>query len=59
MTSKQGKDKDKLFKGILILEENKLTICLARPGEDRPTEASSKEGSGHILLVLEPDKSKP
>ncbi len=58
-TPKQGRDKDKVFKGILILEEKRLTICLARPGDDRPTEASSKEGSGHILVVLEPAKSEP
>ena len=57
-TPKHGKDKDKVFKGILILEGNQLTICLARPGDDRPTEASSKEGSGHILLVLERAKSE-
>jgi len=47
-----------VFKGILILEENLLKLCLARPGDDRPTEASSQEGSGHILLVLEPTKSE-
>jgi uncharacterized protein (TIGR03067 family) len=58
VTPTQGKDKDKLFKGILILEGNQLTICLARPGDDRPTAAASKEGSGHILLVLEPTKSE-
>jgi uncharacterized protein (TIGR03067 family) len=58
VTPKQGKDKGKVFKGILILEENLLKLCLARPGDDRPTEASSQEGSGHILLVLEPAKSE-
>ena len=58
MTPNHGKDKGKVFKGILILEENLLKICLARPGDDRPTEASSQEGSGHILLVLEPAKSE-
>jgi uncharacterized protein (TIGR03067 family) len=58
VTPKAGKDKDKVFKGILILEDNQLKICLARPGDDRPTEASSKEGSGHILIVLEPAKSE-
>jgi hypothetical protein len=42
-----------VFQGILILAGNQLTLWLARPGEDRPTEASSTEGSGHILLVLE------
>jgi uncharacterized protein (TIGR03067 family) len=55
----QGKDKGKVHKGILIFEENLLKLCLARPGDDRPSEASSKEGSGHILLVLEPAKSEP
>jgi uncharacterized protein (TIGR03067 family) len=55
----RGKDKGKVHKGILIFEGNLLKLCLARPGDDRPTEASSKEGSGHILLVLEPVKSEP
>jgi uncharacterized protein (TIGR03067 family) len=58
VTPNHGKDKDKVFKGILILEGNQLTLCLARPGDDRPTKASSKEGSGHILLVLERAKSE-
>jgi uncharacterized protein (TIGR03067 family) len=58
VTPTQGTDKDKLFKGILILEGNQLKLCLARPGDARPTGASSKEGSGHILLVLEPDESE-
>ena len=57
VTPMHGKDKGKVFKGILIFEENLLKICLARPGDDRPTEASSQEGSGHLLLVLEPAKS--
>ncbi len=55
----EGKDKGKVYKGILIFEESLLKLCLARPGDDRPTEASSKDGSGHILLVLEPAKSDP
>ena len=58
VTPNHGKDKGKVFKGILIFEENLLKICLARPGDDRPTEASSEEGSGHLLLVLEPAKSE-
>ena len=58
VTPMHGKDKGKVFKGILIFDENLLKICLARPGDDRPTEASSQEGSGHLLLVLEPAKSE-
>jgi uncharacterized protein (TIGR03067 family) len=59
MKPTQGKDKGKVHKGIFIFEESLLKLCLARPGDDRPTEASSEEGSGHILLVLEPAKSEP
>lgn len=44
---------------IFIFEESLLKFCLARPGDDRPTEASSEEGSGHILLVLEHAKPEP
>ena len=58
LTGTEGQQKDQVFQGIFIRKGNQLTICLARPGSDRPTEASSKEGSGHILIVLEPAKSK-
>jgi uncharacterized protein (TIGR03067 family) len=57
-TATEGIQKDEVFKGIFILKGNRLTICLARPGSDRPMEAASKEGSGHILIILEPAKSK-
>jgi uncharacterized protein (TIGR03067 family) len=57
-TPRQGRDKDKVFKGIFVLEGKLLTICLARPGDDRPSEASSKDGSGHILIILEPAESE-
>jgi uncharacterized protein (TIGR03067 family) len=57
-TATEGIQKGQVFKGIFIIEGNRLTLCLARPGDDRPTEALSKEGSGHLLLVLELAKSE-
>jgi uncharacterized protein (TIGR03067 family) len=54
MTPTEGRQKDEVFKGIYLFEGNRLTLCLASPGNDRPTEASSKDGSGQILLVLDP-----
>jgi uncharacterized protein (TIGR03067 family) len=55
----QGQDKGQVHKGIFIFEGSLLKLCLARPGDDRPTKASSEQGSGHILLVLEPAKAEP
>jgi uncharacterized protein (TIGR03067 family) len=57
-TATEGIQKGEVFKGIFILNDDRLTLCLARPGSDRPTEAASKEGSGHILIILEPAKSE-
>jgi uncharacterized protein (TIGR03067 family) len=36
--------------GIYQIEGDLLTICRAAPGEERPTEFSSKSGSGHTLM---------
>ena len=56
-TPTEGRQKGEVFKGIFIRDGNRLTLCLARPSDDRPTEASSKEGSGRILMVF--DLAKP
>jgi uncharacterized protein (TIGR03067 family) len=37
--------------GIYELDGDKLTICNAEPGKERPTEFTSKEGSGNSLTV--------
>jgi uncharacterized protein (TIGR03067 family) len=58
MTASEGVQKDQVFKGIFILKGARLTLCLARPDSDRPTEPTAKEGSGHMLFVLEPAKSE-
>jgi uncharacterized protein (TIGR03067 family) len=46
-----GPNKDKRLLGIYELDGDSLKICYAAPGKDRPTEFSSKAGSGWILTV--------
>jgi uncharacterized protein (TIGR03067 family) len=53
---KEGDDKGKTQHGIYTLEGDNLKFCMAKPGKDRPKELSSKEDSGHILVVLKRDK---
>ena len=47
-----GTDKGKLVKGIYKLDDDKLTLCFAEPGKDRPKEFAGKQGTGHTLMVL-------
>jgi uncharacterized protein (TIGR03067 family) len=42
--------------GIYEFDGEKLKLCFAPPGMDRPTEFRSKEGSGHTLTVWQPEK---
>ncbi len=42
--------------GIYELSGNTYKFCLAPAGKPRPTEFTSKEGSGHSLGVLKPEK---
>ncbi|HEX5270730.1 MAG TPA: TIGR03067 domain-containing protein [Gemmataceae bacterium] len=49
--SDAGPNKGKTLKGIYKIEDDTFTYCVAGPDKDRPTEFSSKEGSGHTLLV--------
>lgn len=41
-----------VYQAVYELEGDKLTICLAGPGEDRPLNVSTAEGDGTRLLVL-------
>jgi uncharacterized protein (TIGR03067 family) len=48
----EGPDKGKTFLGIYELQGDTLKVCSAAPaGKDRPTEFSSRPGSGHFLRV--------
>jgi RNA polymerase sigma factor (sigma-70 family) len=44
-------------KGIYLLEEDKLKLCIAtEPGAERPTEFVTKEGTNYVLIVLKMKK---
>jgi RNA polymerase sigma factor (sigma-70 family) len=47
---------DHLCHGIYKLEGDTLTICLAGPDEQRPTEFASKPGTKTMLMVLKREK---
>jgi len=57
-TTTIGDDKGKLCFGIYELGEKTRKLCIAPAGMERPTEFSSKPGSGHILVTLEREKAK-
>lgn len=47
-----GKGKGEKILGIYELNKDTYRVCLAAPGKPRPTEFSSKKGSGHRLLTF-------
>jgi uncharacterized protein (TIGR03067 family) len=47
----EGPYKGKTAFGIYKLEKGEFTVCLAPPGMDRPTEFTTKSGTGEILHV--------
>jgi uncharacterized protein (TIGR03067 family) len=51
-----GPDKGKTCLGIYEIKENCRKLCYASPGKDRPTEFSSKPGSGHTLVIFKREK---
>ena len=56
ITFTDGPGKDKTQKGIYELDGDTQKICIARPGEPRPTDFVNKPDSGHIIEVLKRDK---
>lgn len=55
-TYTQGELAGKTVLGIYEADGDSMRICYALPGKDRPTEFSSKEGSGHVLITYMRDK---
>src|SRR5579872_2174418 len=47
---------DKLKLGIYEIDGDTIKFCLALPGKPRPTEFTSKEGSGHSLGTMKREK---
>jgi uncharacterized protein (TIGR03067 family) len=48
----------KTLLGIYLIDGDTIKTCYAPPGKDRPTEFSSKKGSGHTLMVWERERKK-
>jgi len=49
--SASGPNKGKILKGIYEIDGDTLKYCVAPPGKDRPTDFTSKPGSGHMLYI--------
>jgi len=56
ITQSEGAEKDKVTKGIYVLDGDDLTICYIYPGDGRPTEFKAGKGSGCILLKFRREK---
>ena len=47
-----GPSMGKVVPGIYRLTEDTYESCFALPGKERPTEFSSKQGSGHFYVIF-------
>jgi uncharacterized protein (TIGR03067 family) len=55
-----GPHKGKTLKGIFVIDNNVLKLCIGKDGEARPTGLSSKAGEETVLLRLRrTDKAQP
>jgi len=46
----------KAFLGIYEIDGNRIKVCYAPPGKDRPAELVSKKDSGHTFMIWEKEK---
>jgi uncharacterized protein (TIGR03067 family) len=56
VTYTEGDPKGQTALGIFKIEDDLLTICRSAPDKARPTEFSSKPGSGHTLMTYRREK---
>lgn len=52
LTPTEGSEKGKTSHGIYALEGDNLKICFALPGQQRPKEFTTKEGSKAMMFVM-------
>ncbi len=55
----EGPPAGKTTLAIYELEKETLKACAAEPGEPRPTKFTTKEGSGHMLVVYKKKRVSP
>ncbi len=46
----------KPFLGIYEIDGDRIKVCYAPPGKDRPTELASKKGSEHTFMIWERER---
>jgi uncharacterized protein (TIGR03067 family) len=56
VTFTEGERKGKTVLGIYEIESDAFRVCVARPGDERPTEFTAKAGSGCTLIVYKREK---
>jgi uncharacterized protein (TIGR03067 family) len=55
----EGPFKDKTLPGIYEIDGDKLRVCFANPGDARPTEFTTKKGTGFLYVEFKREKTKP
>lgn len=56
LTTVEGSDEGKMAPGIYDLDANRLRICFAEPGGERPKDFDPKKGSKEMRFVMRRDR---